>query len=439
MFSQPARGKGLTLATDLALQDAQWLLRGDPFRLKQVLGNLISNAIKFTEAGTVTVRATLGTEHPNPRQAPVAGQVWLTLQVEDTGIGIALAAQHKIFEHFRQADGSMSRRYGGTGLGLAICRRLLTLMGGSVGVESMVGRGSRFTVELPLQVTQQPSATQPIHPPPHTPQADAQFQGEVLLVEDNLINQSVACLMLARLGLRVTVAENGRDAVEQVRQHPGFDLVLMDCQMPVMDGFEATAIIRRLVAGIATPLPIVALTANTMQGDADRCRDAGMDDFLAKPYSFAQLHQMLARWLCQRPGQQTMEPPAPSPPAGAAPAGTLQTINTATLDALRELDPEEGAPLIRSLVDAYIGMATEAFDVLEAAMQAQDLLALEKTAHLLKSSSANVGAEKLHAGYQELERLARQRQPAPAAILLDRLRPEHQQALDCLRDLLETA
>jgi two-component system, sensor histidine kinase len=441
MFAQPARGKGLELVTDLALQDAQWLLRGDPFRLKQVLGNLISNAIKFTETGTVTVRATLGTDHPDPRQAPAAGQVWLTLQVEDTGIGIAPAAQHKIFEHFRQADGSMSRRYGGTGLGLAICRRLLTLMGGSVGVESMVGRGSRFTVELPLQVTQQPSATQPVNPPPHTPQADAQFQGEVLLVEDNLINQSVACLMLARLGLRVTVAENGRDAVEQVRLHPGFDLVLMDCQMPVMDGFEATAIIRRLTASTGTPLPIVALTANTMQGDADRCRDAGMDDFLAKPYSFAQLHQMLARWLGQPHGPQADTPRSRPPPdrTAPAPAGTLQTINTATLDTLRELDPEEGAPLIRSLVDAYLGMATEAFAALEAALQAQDLSALEKTAHLLKSSSANVGAEKLHAGYQELERLARQRQLAPAGVLLDRLRLEHWQALDCLRDLLETA
>jgi CheY-like chemotaxis protein len=269
-------------------------------RLRQILANLIGNAIKFTTHGQVVVHIEL--------DAREAGWASVRLSVQDTGIGIAPDAHEQIFEQFSQADNSTTRRYGGTDLGLAICRQLTELMGGCIGVESAPGLGSRFIVDLRLPLAHEadapmemPSAQQDAVPVPEP----LTLRGRILLVEDNPVNQSVAGAMLRKLGLHWELAENGAVAVERVRQQR-FDLILMDCQMPVMDGYEATAIIRKLPARGGTSLPIVALTANSAPGEADRCLAAGMDAFLAKPFTIASLRATLSRWLpVQDTGQQT--------------------------------------------------------------------------------------------------------------------------------------
>jgi PAS domain S-box-containing protein len=251
---------------------------GDSQRLRQVLLNLLSNAVKFTEAGSVTVQVgTLGR---------TANAVDLEFVVRDTGIGIAPQVQQAIFEPFAQADSSTTRRYGGTGLGLTISRRLITLMGGNLELESEPGRGStfRFSVNFPLA-----ASTAPSRPAQDRIPVSAR-RLRILLAEDNAINQKVAVRLLERMGHQVDVTWNGQEAVAAVEQRE-YDLVLMDCQMPEMDGFAATRAIRGLPRG--RQLPIIAMTANAMAEDRQRCLDSGMNDYLSKPVSKERLHELL--------------------------------------------------------------------------------------------------------------------------------------------------
>jgi signal transduction histidine kinase/CheY-like chemotaxis protein len=565
MFAQPADDKGLELAAQFNPPDAAWGLRGDPFRLRQVLSNLIGNAIKFTEHGEVVVRVI--------QRAAADGAMQLQLVVADTGVGIPAEAHGKIFEHFSQADGSTTRRYGGTGLGLAICQRLLGLMGGRIGVESAVGQGSRFTIDLCLPTSDAP-VTEPVpmqalrgtrvlvvddnatnreilqlqlqswklqvtcvasgeaalaaiaraldigapfqlaildmHMPamdglqlaraikaqpecnglrsmvltstcaqpdqqelreagilryinkpirradlrrvvakmltsgtgPETDSAamplesaTAPLRGSVLLVEDNPINQGVARAMLLKLGLRMTLANHGQEAIDLVREND-YDLVLMDCQMPVMDGFAATEAIRRLPGGRGRRLPIVALTANTMQGDEARCLRAGMDDFLAKPYSLAQLHATAQRWL-PTAGTGAVAEAALVTTASMALDGAPQTINRTTLDGLRDLDPDGGNGLVREVLGMFLEATPRAVTELRSAVAAGGSKALAQAAHALKSSAANVGAESLSLGYRELEKLGREDRVDEAVALVDSVVAEHERALAALREILE--
>jgi signal transduction histidine kinase len=563
MFARSAQSKGLELAARFSPSDAALCLRGDPLRLRQVLVNLIGNAVKFTAEGEVVVSVEL---------SPLgASAVRVLLCVSDTGIGIAPEAHGRIFEHFSQADGSMARRYGGSGLGLAICQRLITMMSGTIRVESSPGSGSRFWIDLQLPRGQM-ARTEP-HPPAvfrdvrvlvvddnqtnrqilqqqlaswhmdvtcaadgeealrlleaaardrcpyalaildmHMPRmdglqlarairasaggaatrlmmltstyangdqelrrdvgimrcvskpirrsdlqrvvgdvlvgsaSDAPETGNsgssgtgtlagarVLLVEDNPINQSLARAMLNRLGVRATLAADGREAVEQVAG-AHFDLVLMDCQMPVMDGFAATAEIRAREAGAPTRLPIIALTANAMQGDRTRCIDAGMDDFLAKPYTYAELSAMLARWL---PAGSTAPAAAPAAPAArdAQPA-TDAAIDPRTLDTLRELDPSGSDDLIREMLHTFMEMAQPGIDRVEAAVAAGDREGLRQATHALKSATANIGATALSARYAQLEKLAREDRVPAALELLEDVRREHRRALANVHDIL---
>ncbi|MBK6734433.1 MAG: response regulator [bacterium] len=262
---------------------------GDPHRLRQVINNLAGNAIKFTQRGAVslTVRA----------EAPGTGEVDLCFEVRDTGIGIAAETLQKLFRPFIQADGATNRKYGGTGLGLVISRQLVTLMGGQVDVTSEPGRGSTFsfTVRCGAVAANVVSETgQAAHGDAPEPEAMA---GRVLLVEDNPTNQLVATKMLQKLGLTVDVADDGAAAVRKLSLH-AYELVLMDCQMPGMDGFEATGRIRGGEAGHdRASVAIVAMTANALVGDRERCLDAGMDDYLAKPVKRSDLERKVRHWL----------------------------------------------------------------------------------------------------------------------------------------------
>ncbi|MBM4187634.1 MAG: response regulator [Gemmatimonadetes bacterium] len=253
---------------------------GDPGRLRQVLTNLIDNAIKFTDQGFVMVHA-------------VAVDSSVVFTVRDTGIGIPKDKVALVFEKFTQADTSTTRRYGGTGLGLTISRQLVELMGGSIAVASEVGQGSVFTIRLPFTVP----AAQP-EDPVIAAAAPTSLSGRVLLAEDYPANQKIAVWMLERLGLDVAVAQDGAEAVA-VLGRERFDLVLMDCQMPTMDGYDATRAIRADRQSFGD-IPIVAMTAAALASDRDRCLAAGMNDYISKPVQQDDLARVLARWLPAR-------------------------------------------------------------------------------------------------------------------------------------------
>ncbi len=278
-----AGAKGLAVACEIAPGlAARRVGAGD--RVRQVLVNLLGNAVKFTAAGSVTLAVSADADDP-------AGDV-VRFAVTDTGIGIPADRRDRLFRPFSQVDASTTRKYGGTGLGLAISKQLAELMGGAIGVDSTPGRGSTFwfTARLPVDPTAA-AAVDPIRAVAPVPAGR-----RVLVAEDNEVNQMVVGEMLRRLGYEPDVVENGHAAV-LAAAGGGFDAVLMDCQMPVMDGFEAAAAIRSAEDGTGRRVPIIALTANALKGDRDRCLAAGMDDYLTKPIDAAALAAKLAAWL----------------------------------------------------------------------------------------------------------------------------------------------
>lgn len=286
-FAHDAQQRGLTLELDLQPGLDQLRVRGDPTRIRQILVNLIGNALKFTEFGSVRVEASW--------QQRESQRIFFTCAVRDSGIGISAQLLESMFDAFQQADNSISRRYGGTGLGLPIARNLAERMAGTLQAQSSEGIGSVFTLRIPLQQVQ----TEVALPPPHSPGDLAHGRdGCVLLVEDNPVNRTVVQAMLRSLGLQVSVADDGVQAVRMASTET-FALILMDCRLPVMDGYEATRRIRQL-PGLET-LPIIALTANARHGDRDVCLKAGMNDYLAKPFKRTDLQQVLQRWLTFKP------------------------------------------------------------------------------------------------------------------------------------------
>jgi CheY-like chemotaxis protein len=276
-----AERKGLTLELDVDA-DVPDAVVGDAGRLRQVMVNLLGNAVKFTEHGDVR----LSVQAVGPAGADGEGRT-LRFGVRDTGIGIPLDKQDRIFGAFIQADGSTTRKFGGTGLGLAISNRLVALMGGRIELESVPGAGSLFHFAVTLGVHAGPLHEAETESRPRA--AAAPRTGlRVLLAEDNKVNQRVAQRFLERLGHSVALANDGREAVDIWRRQP-FDLVLMDVQMPEMDGFEAVAVIREAERASGGRTPVIALTAHAMSGDRERCLAAGMDGYLTKPVKLAQL------------------------------------------------------------------------------------------------------------------------------------------------------
>jgi len=259
---------------------------GDQVRIKQVLINLVGNAIKFTpENGRITLLC--------KAQAP--DQQVLEFQVSDSGVGIAEDKLSTIFEPFEQADGSVTRKFGGTGLGLTICKQLIRLMGGEINVHSVLGEGSTFSFTVPVRPVQEPISASPSSALPQI--GPNQFKTgplKLLLAEDNLVNQKVVLQLLKKFGHAIEVANNGREAVEKFEKNR-FDLILMDCQMPVMGGFEATALIRDKERASGTRIPIIALTAHAMDGDQQKCMEAGMDGYVSKPIIPRKLYEEIDR------------------------------------------------------------------------------------------------------------------------------------------------
>ncbi len=262
------------------------LVVADPTRIRQILINLVSNALKFTRRGEVSVRVNVIEAHE--------GRVTLRIEVHDSGVGISKPVLEKLFTAFTQADGTTTRKYGGTGLGLAIVKQLVNMMHGRLGVESEPDKGSCFWFELALGVEQstlQQSRVAVGEPPRALPARN------LLLAEDNPVNQMIARKMLEKLGQQVSIAANGAVALKMLEQNV-YDAVLMDCQMPEMDGFCATRILREYEAQQHKPrITVIAMTANVMEGDRERCLEAGMDDYLGKPVKMQELEDLLRRWI----------------------------------------------------------------------------------------------------------------------------------------------
>ncbi|MFW0756668.1 ATP-binding protein [Pseudomonas sp. H11T01] len=282
-FQHSALQRGLSLELKIPAGMESLQVQGDPTRIRQILVNLIGNALKFTDQGSVTIE---------PQWQSLDHEVlWFTCSVRDSGIGISAQSLDLMFNAFQQADSSISRRYGGTGLGLPIARTLAERMGGTLRAQSEEGRGSVFTLEIPLALYQQ---SLPVLAP-RLPSGNDHGEGRnVLLVEDNPVNRTVIEAMLRSLGFTVSVATDGAQAIRSAESLI-FEAILMDCRLPLIDGYEATRQIRQLPG--CADLPIIALTANALQGDREACLDAGMNDYLAKPFKRTDLQQILQRWV----------------------------------------------------------------------------------------------------------------------------------------------
>ncbi len=381
LMREGANAKGLRM--ELAIEGpVSERVIGDVTRLRQVLINLISNAIKFTSTGGVTVglRAT----HPGGA---------LTLSVVDTGVGMDEATRNRLFRPYTQGDSSISRRFGGTGLGLSISQRLVKLMGGTITVESAPGRGTAFAFTLALPATSRPTTTvQRGQPSMQVPC----FQGRVLVVDDREVNRQVAAAMLKRLGLEVEEASNGRSALTRIAIG-GIDLVLMDCQMPELDGHATTAELR-LHEGSRSHLPVVALSAAVLPADRERCRQVGMDGFLAKPIRLDHLAAELSRFLRPSAGLPVTAPKEPEDSSS-----TL--LDAQVIATLRSLDRDSVGFL--QIVDTYLREATDTiasivFDGVSARREG-----LAERAHGMKGAALTIGLMRLAKALDVFEQIAR--------------------------------
>ncbi|WP_374383277.1 ATP-binding protein [Thermomonas sp.] len=552
LMERPAEAKGLRLQLHID-QGVRLPVRGDPVRLRQVLSNLISNAVKFTERGGVSLAIR--------RLGESAAQHQLRFEVKDTGIGIDARAQDRLFQAFSQADASTTRLYGGTGLGLAICRRIVTLMGGRIGVDSEPGRGSTFWFEVPLLKVQGDMPSQPteLHggrvllittdqrlrmrltlllpnwglrvttventhdalerlrqahaqgdpwsysvvladlsslrntalalarnlerknqygearlvylrgedatsqdlpqgaqviprnapdadlrsvlaasgvswashapesvAPPRREAPDPTRKARILLVEDNPVNLMVAQRLLQVLGAECDTAGNGEVALQKI-EAAQYDLVLMDCQMPVLDGYGATRRWREIEqARRATHrLPIVAMTANAMAGDRQKCLDAGMDDYLPKPVTKGELERCIERWR-----GASLAVPETLPPLEETAVRSPPVLDDSVLDELREVLGDE----VDKIVQVYLEDAPRLIAQLERAAVGNDPIALRVAAHTLKSSSANVGARTLSDAARDLEHGARDGTLGQPETLVARIVTEFAQVRRALQD-----
>jgi signal transduction histidine kinase/CheY-like chemotaxis protein len=369
---------------------------GDPVRLRQIVNNLVSNAIKFTEAGSVRVTQS-ATERPG-------NKVNVSIEVADTGAGIPSDKLALIFDKFTQADSSITRKYGGTGLGLAITQKLTELYGGSIRVESEVGKGSRFIVEIPFDVvggTLAPEAPVKKVAPATAP---SEQTARLLLVEDNPVNQRVALAMLRKKGYSIDVANNGQEALEILEHAPQpYDLVLMDVQMPVLDGLETTRAIRRDTRW--HQLPIVAMTAHAMTGDKERCLKAGMDAYLSKPLQASDLIAAVEKLLVSGPD-----------PRDSVSPGSGRDEH----DGLLHDDQE----LVRGMLQLFVHLAPERLRKLESAVVAQDTKLLAAEAKAIRVAAKQLGNARLGDCAIRLELAAAQRDFATAGVCASQIRQE---------------
>ena len=394
IMSLKAQEKKLELTSSVA-PEVPLLVCGDPMRVRQIFTNLIGNAIKFTAQGGISA-------HVSVVNSGIPNTLQLHFSIRDTGIGIPTEKVSRLFNKFSQVDASTTRLYGGTGLGLAICKQLVEAMGGEIGVRSQFGKGSEFWYTLRLaqssrQIVVKTSATSPRHLETLN-QWDQNIENiRILVVEDNFTNQQVALGVLKKLGLKADVAENGKKAL-QAAIATRYDLILMDVQMPVMDGFEATRKIRDPQSGCKNPnLPIVAMTARAMPEDREECTSAGMDDYLTKPIELPALVATLKKWL--KPAVEKVEKVEKVAPVEVA----LPVFNRVALLS-RMMDDED---LAREIIQVFLRELPGEIGRFKELVAAGDLDPIMEQSHKVKGSAANVGGEALSSLAGQMEKAAK--------------------------------
>ena len=436
IFTGQASRKGLSLSSEIdpSVPSRVW---GDRTRLHQVLVNLVSNAVKFTEKGKVDLHVALADESE--------GLITLRFTVTDTGIGIPPDSLVRIFESFSQVDQSNSRRFGGTGLGLAICKELVDLMGGEVGVKSELGRGSTFwftarfeNQPLPSGLSPDPKdetrpgeeetgplaadgelqdkPTAPYPPPEESPATNRR----VLLAEDNPVNLEVVKAFLEQSGCQVDTAVNGLEAVAAF-QRIHYDLVFMDCQMPELDGYEAVRLMREQETASAEGFhtPIVALTAQAFPDDKRRCLDAGMDDYLSKPVRQDQLRAVLAPPTAKK--ERVDEPGPPPPQKGPDRPG----LDRSALDLIRKLEDDNPSGILDKVLGLFFRETPPLLAAMREAAARKDAASLQRAAHRLKSGSATLGATRLSDLCRELEAAVREGDVSRSTLQVEEIEAEY--------------
>ena len=388
-------------------------LRGDAGRLRQILVNLVGNAVKFTKRGEIEVSVEVESEND-------AGLL-LHFRVRDSGIGIPKEKQEMIFEAFTQVDSSTTRNYGGTGLGLAITSRLVQLMGGKIWVESEADRGSTFHFTSRFELTgaaprttnsRAPESIQDLPAAASVPSTSQAAQGmKILLAEDNALNRRLATALLQKRGHHIAATENGQEALDALERE-NFDLVLMDVQMPVLDGLDAIRAIRAKEQSSGSHLPIIALTAHAMKGDRERCLAAGADEYVSKPIRTPDLLAAIERATNAKAGPANTAPPDPASHS----AGPL------VLDFAAALERVEGdRELLESLMGMFAGECPHDIAEMRKSLEARDMGLLERLAHTIKGASANLAAGRVADAAFALEKQARTGEVGDAEQLLQTL------------------
>lgn len=363
-----AQSKGLRLQVDIPA-DLEDRFIGDPLRLRQVLLNLLNNAIKFSPEGTVSISVR--------KAADLGSMAQLVFAVKDQGIGMDEATQTRLFQNFSQGDQSTTRRFGGTGLGLAISKQIVELMNGQITVRSKTDHGSTFEFEIPLRIAKY----RVLDDAEMVPQRAA-VNAHILVAEDNLTNQKVIAAMLKQLSCTFDIANNGAEAIERLRR-ADYDLILMDGQMPVMDGYESSREIRKGSAGEAgQAIPIIGVTANAIAGDVERCLEAGMDDYVSKPISQEDLHMKIKQTLQSR----------------------SRSLDLNVIDSIKNLSDDPADNLLGQLIGIFAASAPDAIQQLRAHAKSRDLKALHDLAHSFKSTCINVGAARMHKIISRIEK-----------------------------------
>lgn len=376
-----AAARGLDFVADIA-DDLPNRVFGDPTRLRQILINLLINAVKFTEKGSVELRVAVDDDQ-------------LVFSIRDSGIGMDEQGLTRLFQPFAQADETITRKYGGTGLGLLITKELVSAMGGSIEVDSAVGVGTCFWIRLPLIIAEASGAQGSATASKTTEAVGDLLRGRVLLVDDNRVNLQLGIAMLKRLQLDCDVADNGRHALRQIAAH-AYSLVLMDMEMPEMDGLTATRAIRQgeQEAGASRHLPVIAMTANALHEDRERCFAAGMDGFISKPISLAALESEIRRLFASASPESAEVLAEEKPPARC-------------FDRRRVLEMLDDEDLFRQLAQMFIDDAAASRTGLAAAVAAEDWADVERLAHTLKGLFATFAADAAEQAAMELERAAK--------------------------------
>jgi len=415
LLETQAKAKGLVYRLEVAkIPD---MLVGDSIKLSQILMNLLSNAVKFTAQGKVVLSVSSKNIAEN--------KVRLHFEVTDTGIGVDAEKQQLIFDAFSQADNSMTRAFGGTGLGLAIAKQLVRLMGGEIGVISQPNKGAKFWFWVDLERSTLPSVKTKVYP-------DCQFNANILVAEDYLANQILVTRFLETFGCHVKMVNNGLEAVEAAKQQD-YDLIFMDCQMPIMDGYQAATEIRRLERESNTTkhIPIIALTAHALAGDKTKCLDAGMDEWVTKPFTRKELNEVLQQWL---PEQLIMVEQAEI--IKTTVSTDSLAIDIGFLQQNFNFDDPDDLAFIAALQHAFQESADSTFSALQYSIDHHHAEQIRQLAHGLKSISSNVGAMQLSDLCKTMEQAGKTQQLKNVSALLIDMKLEYGKALNELNHIL---